>query len=351
MCGVLGMIGYKISEAEFTRELNKMEHRGPDGFGVWSNDDSSVRLGHRRLAIIDVDPRSDQPMIYANRYVMVYNGEIYNYVELRSELEKEGVHFDTASDSEVLLKLIIHKGASVLTRLNGMWALAIFDTVEQTLFLSRDRLGKKPLYISSDKGRLAFSSEMKGLYHLFGVLEYDRDYIDVAVNTVMDAERLKGTLIKGIDKFPPGSYGVFREGVLKIEPFYFPEQLLKRKSRYRRFEDAVDEFQYLFQSACSLRMRSDVPVGSALSGGIDSGLVVSTISKLGFARTDYKALVSSFPGSFLDETTDAELVAHNAGINFEAIVIKPDLDPDHILEAIYQFEDIAGTTPIPFFQL
>jgi asparagine synthase (glutamine-hydrolysing) len=351
MCGIAGSIGYQLSAEAFAKELHKMEHRGPDGFGIWNSADGDVWLGHRRLAIIDTDARSNQPMLFGNRYVIVYNGEIYNYIELRKELEQEGVVFTTASDTEVLLHLIIRKGPSALLRLNGMWAFALYDREEQTLFLSRDRLGKKPLYIVEENNRLAFASEMKSLYHFLNGLDYNREMIDFSVHHFMDAETREDTIIKGIKKFPAGCYGVYSKGVLKTERYYFAEALLGKKKKYRSFEEAVEAFKELFESSCSLRMRSDVPVGSALSGGIDSGYVVSTISKLGFAHAGYKALVSSFPGSFLDETKDAFTVAQNAGVPVEAMVVNPDVDPNHLLEAIYQFEDIAGTAPLPFFQL
>jgi asparagine synthase (glutamine-hydrolysing) len=351
MCGISGSLGFQISGEAFAKELHKMEHRGPDGFGIWNNVDGTVWLGHRRLAIIDTDARSNQPMLFGNRYVIVFNGEIYNYIELRKELEQEGVLFTTSSDTEVLLQLLICHGPSVLAKLNGMWALALYDMVEQTLLLSRDRLGKKPLYIIHENNRLAFASEMKSLYRFLNRLEYNREIIDFSVNHFMDAETVEDSIIHGIKKFPAGCYAVYRKGELKIERYYYPEQLLGKKRKYRRFEEAVEEFKTLFESSCALRMRSDVPVGSALSGGIDSGFLVSTISKLGFAHAGYKALVSSFPGSFLDETKDAFTIANNAGVPVEAVVVNPDMDPNHLLEAIYQFEDIAGTAPLPFYQL
>jgi asparagine synthase (glutamine-hydrolysing) len=351
MCGISGIIGYGLTEEDFTRELHKMEHRGPDGFGVWSQADGSVRLGHRRLAIIDTDDRANQPMLFEGRYVLVFNGEIYNYIELRSQLEQEGVVFSTRSDTEVLLHMMIRKGPSALTILNGMWAFALYDISERTLFLSRDRLGKKPLYLILGQNRIAFASEMKSLYRYLGRIDYDKEVIDLTMSNFMDAEMQKDTIIRGIEKFPPACYGIYKNGELKTYRYYFPEELLSKRPNYKRFEDAVDEFRSLFESSCSLRMRSDVPVGSALSGGIDSSFVVSTIAKLGFAHSGYKALVSSFPGSFLDETKEAFAVADHAGVPVDAVIVNSKIEPDDILEATYQFEDIAGTAPLPFFQL
>lgn len=352
MCGIYGTIHIKTEREAFVQQLNKMQHRGPDGYGVWQSKDETVWLGHRRLAIIDTDARSNQPMRFDDRYVIVFNGEIYNYIEIRKELEKEGIVFQTGSDTEVLLKLMILKGPSALSSLNGMWSFVIYDQQEKSFFLCRDRMGKKPLYYLHEGERFAFSSEMKNLVCYLDQLTYDKEMIDVSVQHPFDAEVMEQSIIHGIKKFPAGSYGIFSNGKLTVNRYYFPEQLLEQKNPFRNYHEAVEEFKTLFASSCKLRMRSDVPVGSALSGGIDSSYVVSTIAQMGFAKEGgYKALVSSFPGSFLDETADAFHIASNAGVAVEPVVVQTDLDPDHLLHAVYHFEEIAGTSPIPFFQL
>lgn len=352
MCGIYGTLTFRIDEQEFVNELNKMQHRGPDDFGVWVSTDNKAILGHRRLAIIDTSTRSKQPMTFDDRYVIVFNGEIYNYVELKKDLEKKGVVFYTESDTEVLLKLIMLEGTTGLSLLNGMWSFVIYDSVEKSFLMSRDRVGKKPLYYIHDGERFAFSSEIKNLICYLDQVEYDRDFMDFSVNNVLACEISEKTIFKKIKKFPSGSFGYFRNYELKITRYYFPEQLLLQQQSRASFEEATQQFKELFESSCKLRMRSDVPVGSALSGGIDSGFVVSTLARLGYGRdSSYRALVSSFPGSHLDETGDALCIARNAKIEVEPIIVNPDIDPDHILEAIYQFEEIAGTSPIPFFQL
>lgn len=352
MCGIYGAINTRTAKEVFVRELNKLQHRGPDGYGVWQSADERILLGHRRLAIIDTDARSNQPMLMDGRYVIVFNGEIYNYIEIRNELQKEGVQFKTSSDTEVLLRLMIHKGPQGLSLLNGMWAFVLYDEVEQTFFVSRDRIGKKPLYYIQQGDQFAFSSEMKNLVRYLNKVEYDQAFIDYSVNHLFDAEAMEQTIFKGIRKFPAASYGTFNGNSLAINRYYYPEQLLEQKNQFRNFNEAVEQFNELFTSSCNLRMRSDVPVGSALSGGIDSSMVVSTIAQLGYGHSNgYKALVSGFPGSFIDETADAFAIAKNAGVDVEAVNVNPDLDPDHILQAVYHFEEIAGTSPIPFFQL
>jgi asparagine synthase (glutamine-hydrolysing) len=336
MCGIYGIHNLKVSKQAFTHELNKMAHRGPDGWGVWQSGDEVTMLGHQRLAIIDTDPRSNQPMCFDDRFVIVYNGEIYNYVELRKELLKEGVKFSTGSDTEVLLKLWIAKGPDALPLLNGMWSFVIYDKLEKSFFMSRDRLGKKPLYYIRKGSSFAFSSEFKNLLCYLDEIIYDRDFISFSVKHQFQSEAAEKTIFHGIKKFPAGSYGVFRNGDLFISRYYYPEDLLQQQNPYRTF----------------LRMRSDVPVGSSLSGGIDSSFLVSTLGCL--QRDDgkaYKALVCSFPASSLDETAAALLTAKNAGVEAEAIVVNPNLDPNSILRVVYQFEEISGTAPVPFLQL
>ncbi len=351
MCGIFGTVNYRISSKDFQLQLDKIKHRGPDGFGVWENNDGSVKLGHRRLAIIDTDSRSNQPMTFDNRYHIVFNGEIYNYIELREELQKKGVQFVTASDTEVLLKLMILDGPAALSRLNGMWAFVIYDALEQSLFMSRDRLGKKPLYYIYKGEQFAFASEMKGLHSCLDEFVYDHDFIRYAVANPFDNERKPETLIKNIFKFPAGCYGTYKKGRLEIHRYYFPEQLLHQTPAHKNFDEAVEQFRELFESSCKLRMRSDVPVGSALSGGIDSGFVVSTLGKMGYGRSgDYTALVASFPGSALDETAAALQVASHAGVNAVKVVVQTDLHPDQILKAVYDFEEIYLTAPVTFFQ-
>lgn len=351
MCGIFGTVNYRISREDFQHQLDKIKHRGPDGYGIWENRNGNVKLGHRRLAIIDTDSRSNQPMLFGNRYAIVFNGEIYNYIEIKKELQQKGIQFVTESDTEVLLHLLLQEGPHALNKLNGMWSLVLYDEQEQTFLISRDRIGKKPLYYIRDGEQFAFASEMKSLYKLLPSLKYNKAFIDYAIANPMDNEQLPDTLIHGIKKFPPGSYAVLKDGQLNISRYYFPETLLEQKPLYKNFEEATEQFRELFESACTLRMRSDVPVGSALSGGIDSGFVVSTLGKLGFGKGGgYTALVASFPGSYLDETKEALQVAANAGVDAVKVTIQPDLEPGHILKAIYDFEELYLTSPLTFFQ-
>lgn len=351
MCGIFGTLNFNLSKASFVHELQRMKHRGPDGMGTWQSPDGSLQLGHQRLAIIDTNTRADQPMILKNRYVIVFNGEIYNYLELKKELQKANIEFTTTSDTEVLLNLLVLKGPDALQQLNGMWAFAMYDIEEKKLFLSRDRLGEKPLYYIQQQEQFAFASEMKSLYNLLPHFNYNREFIQHTLAHPYETESLPDTLITGIKKFPAGSYATLQKGNLIFTKYYSPEKLLNQKCAFPNFMDAVEAFRELFHSSCQLRMRSDVPLGSALSGGIDSGLLVSTVAALGYQKSkSYTAVVSSFPGSALDETEDALKVANNAGVNAIAIKVNPNLNPNQILQSVYHFETIGGTSPIPFYQ-
>ena len=351
MCGIYGTVNIKTNYHSFLKELNRMVHRGPDDFGVWQNDDSSVYLGHRRLSIIDKSPRSNQPMHKINRYSIVYNGEIYNYIELRSNLKTRRVSFETESDTEVLLQLFIESGVDSFGLLNGMWAFGIYDNFEKKLTICRDRLGKKPLYYFHKGDQLAFSSEMKNLLCYLDEIEYDQDFVDLSITNTLYCESLEQTIYKGIKKLPAGSYAVFQNGKLEIKRYFFSEYLLHLKNSYKNFNEAVEDFTELFKSSCKLRMRSDVPIGSSLSGGIDSGFLVSIVSQLLGPNNNYKALISSFPGSSLDESMDANVVAKNASVKTESIVADSNISPDNILRSIFMFEEISEVSPSSFFQL
>jgi asparagine synthase (glutamine-hydrolysing) len=351
MCGILGSIGFNVILDSFKQSLDLIAHRGPDGYGVFTDDDALVNLGHRRLAIIDTDSRSNQPMTFVDRYTIVYNGEIYNYREIRNYLISKGCNFVTESDTEVLLKLLITEGPGSLNKCNGMWSFALYDKVTRTLLLGRDRLGKKPLYFYQAGGKFAFCSEMKGLYPYLNDFSYNLDYLSNATEHPNFVESRSDCLIEGIEKFPAGCFGYFVDGKLSMERYYDPQKLLEKKSTKLDFYEAVEKFQFLINDSCKLRMRSDVPVGTALSGGIDSSLIASTIANLGFKNSDfYKVFIASFPGSILDETSDALTVASNADLNYETVIINPKLSGDAILWSTYQFEEIGATAPIPFNQ-
>ena len=354
MCGILGHIP-ACEEGHFRSALDRLSHRGPDGYGIWHDEDRSISLGHRRLAILDLSENGKQPMEWAGRYVITFNGEIYNYVELRKELEKKGIRFKTQSDTEILLALFAEEGENCLKRLNGMWAFAIYDKVERSLFISRDRLGKKPLFYSKKSETFAFASEMKGLYPFLEPVEINRQLVEKAKQNMFGYESGEECLIEGIKRFPAASYGWLRNGELTIQKFWEPlDNLVKIPKRY---EEQVEMFRELFIDACKIRMRSDVPVGTALSGGIDSSATISTMAYVSrhldgvYSRDWQHAFVASFPGSAIDETREAKKVVDNLGIGASYLEIEPLKDIDKLFYYSYLFEELYLTSPIPMIQL
>lgn len=280
MCGILGWIGqHGPGDVErFGNALDLLAHRGPDDRGVWVN--PGVLLGHRRLSILDLSVAGHQPMTdHASGAVIVFNGEIYNHVELRDDLEKLGHRFASHSDTEVLLRALIEWGEAALSRLNGMWAFAFWQPASRRLFLARDRFGVKPLYYRNGREGLAFASEPKSLLDLFPEHRRvsERALLDFVANNLLYARG--ESFYHGIHVLPPAHYGI-----------YEPESKQFRLGRYWDYPERVDEeldaeeavvqFDELFTDAVRLRLRSDVPVGLTLSGGLDSTGVLAAASKL-----------------------------------------------------------------------
>lgn len=354
MCGIIGRLSNKPANEAFLKGLQSIAHRGPDGFGIWQ--EGNISLGHRRLSIIDLTDNGKQPMHWADRYVITFNGEIYNYIELRDELNGKGIYCKSQSDTEVLLALYAIEGPRCLSKLNGMWAFAVYDKQEQTLFLSRDRMGKKPLFYILENEQFAFASEMKALYPFLQKIEPNAEVMEMAKGNAFSYESTSKCLIKGIQRFPAASFAFYQlGGQLKTQTFWQPlDNLIEVPKSY---EAQVEQFRELLIDACKIRMRSDVTVGTALSGGIDSSATISTMAYVAknlqgtYSRDWQHAYVASFPGSFLDETKEASLVANHLGIKATYLTIDPLKDIDKLFYYSYLFEDFYITSPIPFIQL
>lgn len=278
MCGILGWLGQHGPEAagHFENALDLLNHRGPDDRGVLSK--PGVLFGHQRLSIIDLSKAGHQPMIDpVSGAVLVYNGEIYNHLEIRKELEFYGQRFNGHSDTEVLLHALIKWGEASLKRLNGMWALAFWQPEKQRLLLARDRFGVKPLYYRSGSKGMVFASEPKALLALFPEHRAVAEDVlfDFLCNNLLYARGQ--SFYRGISVIPPAHYAI-----------YEPRKLKLRLSQYWSYpsdtneplnaDDAVEQFDTLFTDAVRLRLRSDVPVGLTLSGGLDStGVLAAAI--------------------------------------------------------------------------
>lgn len=283
MCGITGLIhldGKAVSPDVLKGMTDALAHRGPDGEGHWI--DGNVGLGHRRLAIIDLSPGGHQPMEWADgRYVVTYNGEIYNFRELRAELEKAGVHFRSRSDTEVLLAAVGTWGLKkALERFNGMFAFALWDRQARALVVARDRYGVKPLYFATQDGTFAFGSEQKAILALPGfrrVLDKPTLLEYFTFQNIFSS----GTLLKDVQILPAGHYGVLDLGAAKpaVRLTQYWDFDFRDPERPKRDEEYREELDRLFRQAVDRQMVTDVELGSYLSGGMDSGSITAIASK------------------------------------------------------------------------
>ena len=314
MCGIVATVGVdpSVVMARGAEALRVIAHRGPDDEGTWT--DGCAWLGHRRLSIIDLTSGGHQPMIHEpSGVVITYNGEIYNYVELRAELEAAGHCFKTQSDTEVLLAAYLNWGDACLSRLNGMWSFLIWDPRSQRAFFSRDRLGVKPLYFSLANGGLSVASEPKALLALHPEL---RRVDEASLYDFLAEGRLytsNGSFYAGVQVLQPGHCGTYDPGPssLMILRYWAPPTPTRHSLDYR---EAVRSFSDLLTDAVRLRMRSDVPVGFTLSGGLDSSAllqsaVTATVSTGGRLRAFTSVYGASPTHTVVDESPWARLVA------------------------------------------
>lgn len=285
MCGIAGIIASDTTALDpIGAMLDTLVHRGPDGGGSWTG--TGVALGHRRLAIIDLSDDGRQPMQLDGRYTVVFNGEIYNYIELRAELEALGRRFRTRSDTEVLLAAYAEWGTGCLERLNGMWAFAIHDSEARTVLLARDRMGKKPLLLARGPGFLAFASEAKALLaHPRVARRPDLDELRryLAHGTCAWSEH---TSFAGITRLPPASWWLVRTDRDPAEApsprrwWSLAPTISHERHDPARARALADQYYHLLKEAVAFRLRADVRVGTALSGGLDSSSIAYLVREI-----------------------------------------------------------------------
>ncbi len=283
MCGIAGIISHtKIDRDILKKMTDVIAHRGPDGEGHWLNVEETVGFGHRRLSIIDLSDAGKQPMHYNQRYTITYNGEIYNYVELRETLMNEGYSFTSYTDTEVLLALYSKHKEKCLDLLDGMFAFAIYDNVDKTIFCARDRFGEKPFYYAySPNQYFIFGSEIKQLFKAgISTTFNNRQLYNYFENpyALTNPKNAHETFYEKINKLPKASFVIVDANLTIKEELYWKIDLEKKV--VITYEAAVEKFRELFFKSIQQRMRSDVPVGSSLSGGLDSSSIVCSIQKL-----------------------------------------------------------------------
>ncbi|MFZ7145789.1 MAG: asparagine synthase (glutamine-hydrolyzing) [Bacteroidota bacterium] len=352
MCGINGIISFG-SGIENGKELvagmnNAISHRGPDDHGYWSDDERKIHFGHLRLSIIDLSPAGHQPMIAANGNVIIFNGEIYNYKELKIKYFSD-YQFKGDSDTEVLLALYDKFGENCLNYLNGMFAFAIWDFSKKQLFIARDRVGKKPFYYSMQDGKFSFSSEIKGLLRLPWMkrkLDENAMYHFLTFNLLAPPQ----TMFDGIDKLEPGcKLTIDSKGVISKKEYW--EVNYSAETEKLSEEESQIKVEKALERAIELRMVADVPVGAFLSGGVDSSAVVAYMSKL--TSKPVNTFSIGFEGQQeYDERFYANKVSKLFKTNHSDIVVTSDDIESFLPEVVNIFDEpMADATCIPIYFL
>lgn len=348
MCGLFGIInrdGRNIDLPEVTRTLDILTHRGPDGQGHYQS--GPVFLGHRRLSIIDVEGGM-QPIYNEDRtLVAIANGEIYNHMELRRELEGKGHRFRTRSDTEVLVHLFEEEREKFLSRLNGMFAFAIYDTRDGTLFLSRDRIGIKPLYYYIDEERLVFSSEIKAIV-LSGLVPLEVDEQVVYQYLTLHHSIPPDTLLKGIKSLEPGHYMLAGSRTIEQKKYWDIESNID--SEMLSWDEAVEKTESLLFDSVEKRLMSDVPLGLFLSGGIDSSLIAAFMHRI--VGPGVKTFSIGFHEQDYSELPYARQISDMISSDHTEIIVTPQEIMDNIEEVIwYRETPISEFSDIPVYLL
>jgi asparagine synthase (glutamine-hydrolysing) len=335
MCGIAGILQYRdgprIDERELVRLRDAMRHRGPDGEGIWISEDGRIGLGHRRLAIVDLSPLGLQPMATADgRLRITYNGEIYNYPKLRSELEGKGHRFVSTSDTEVLLHGYREWGLDLLDRLRGMYAFALHDADRAETLLARDPLGIKPLYLADDGRRLVFASEVRAIREVADGGGIDPE--GLATYLLWGSIAPPRTLHRKIRALPSGSWlRVGRDGVTGPQSFFTLEDELGRAEAMSE-EEAAARLRSALVDSARHHLMADVPVGSFLSGGVDSSALVGLLAEVHDAPI--RTVNLAFDVADLDESRFAREAARLYGAEHQEVPIRIGEIRDRIPDAL-----------------
>ncbi len=313
MCGIVGIVNFQSNvDPEMLREAAAtLRLRGPDDAGVWVSE--NVGLGHRRLSVIDVSPTGHQPMFSADgRYVLVYNGEIYNFREIRQLLDGSGRRWRSQSDTEVILEAYARWGPGCVEHLHGMFAFAIWDLQARVMYAARDRMGVKPLYYHYSSDCFAFASRPRALLALNPSWSDPLD--EQAIRFYFESGYVPApySVLRAMRKLPPAHWLLLNESGLHVKRYWDYRQIATEHSwEQRREDDLLDELDEILSRSVHSRMVSDVPLGAFLSGGIDSSIVVAAMAK--FSSERVKTFTIGFENKAYDESRHAAAVARRLG--------------------------------------
>ncbi|MDB5246324.1 MAG: asnB [Segetibacter sp.] len=351
MCGIAGILSTdpkNVSRQRLQKMTDSLHHRGPEGDGFWLNHEGTAGLGHRRLSIIDLSEAAAQPMHYLDRYTITYNGEIFNYIEIKDDLVKKGFTFTSHCDTEVVLAAYACYGRECLQYFDGMFAFAIWDNKENNLFCARDRFGEKPFYYyySHSQNQFVFASEMKALWA-------------AGIHKKIDSEMLLNYLTLGWVQNPVNKQQTFFEDIICLPPSHYLLYKLQHDNNpyfeVRSYWDIDKEtqiadctgdaikqqFQTLFTTSVKRRLRSDVAIGSSLSGGLDSSAIVAVMNSLLEGSKSQKTFSAIFPGFERDESKHIQLVVDQFKI--DNYTVTPTAD-----DFINDFEKLIWHQEEPF---
>jgi len=352
MCGIVGIIALTEEGKNQIQYLPKatscLASRGPNNSGTYYN--NNVGLGHTRLSIIDISDAAAQPMHDSTgRYTIIYNGEIYNFKELRNDLIRKGTKFKSLSDTEVVLQMYIREGHDCLKYLNGFFAFAIYDKLEEALFVARDRIGIKPLLVYQDDDKIIFSSEMKAILAFPVIKELD----DVSLYQYLQLNYIPApaTIFKQITKIMPATYLFIKEGQIETKEYYqIPYDQKEITGEKLNYQEQKERLITLLDESVQKRLIADVPLGVFLSGGIDSSVVVALASKHTQNLNTFSIGYKDEP--FFDETRYANLVAKKFNTNHTVFSLSNDDLYEHLYNILdYMDEPFADSSAIAVYIL
>ncbi len=352
MCGIAGIVSSHLSKNKALAALQQMNnaiaHRGPDAEGMW--DDEHAYLGHRRLSIIDLSDSGTQPLhSYDNRYVIIYNGELYNYKELKLQLQRaiqgtqeQPYFFKTQTDTEVVLAAYMRWGADCLQRFNGMYAFAIYDRQTKNIFIARDRMGIKPLYYSFQNNTLLFASEIRAIIK--------SNLVEKKINPDALVDYLQyftihapHTMVQDINMLLPGHYLTIENNELKTQAYWQLEKNINYTSTGKPYEDICKDVRTLFYEAVERRLVADVPFGAFLSGGIDSSAIVGAMTKVSSQQVKTFSVV--FNESEFSEASYARIVSEKFKTEHHQIKLSPQDFLQQLPEALHAMDHPSGDGP------
>jgi asparagine synthase (glutamine-hydrolysing) len=337
MCGIAGIIG-DFKEYELDAMLLRQQHRGPDAMGKYF-DGNFASLGHNRLAIIDLSAQSNQPFLdTSGRYVLIFNGEIYNYVEIKAEL-KERYTFTTKSDTEVLLAAFLVYGDKCLQKLNGMFSFAIWDNQDKKLFAARDRFGVKPFFYSQKNKSFYFSSEIKAI-HAAGISKIPNETVWASYFAYGSYGNPDETFWEGITQLPGGHFLEFQNQQLTIKKWYFFEEEVAKQPENLNYDKAKDRYVTLLKDSVNLRFRADVPLGFNISGGLDSSVLLALVN-----NNNVSAYTFYTNNPEYDELPWVETMIAKTKNPLTKVLLRADVVPDFAQKMQWQQDEPYGGIP------